>query len=41
MDEVPMLCELVLPIGIQLLVLLLALLALEQWRDQLPAWLQR
>jgi hypothetical protein len=35
-----MLCELVLTIGIQLLVLLLALLALEQWRDQLLAWLQ-
>ena len=28
-------------IDIPLLVLLLALLALEQWRDQLPAWLQR
>ena len=33
--------ELVLAIGIPLLVLLLAVLALEQWRDQLPAWLQR
>ena len=36
-----MLRELVLAIGIPLLVLLLAVLALEQWRDQLPAWLQR
>ena len=33
-----MLRELVLAIGIPLLVLLLAVLALEQWRDQLPAW---
>ena len=33
--------ELVLAIGIPLLVLLLAVLALEQWSDQLPAWLQR
>jgi hypothetical protein len=31
--------ELVLAIGDPLLVLLLALLALVQWRDQLPAWL--
>ena len=31
-----MLRELVLAIGIPLLVLLLAMLALEQWRDQLP-----
>jgi len=38
---VSMLRELVLAIGIPLLVLLLAVLALEQWRDQLPAWLQR
>ena len=36
-----MLCELVLAIAIPLLVLLLAVLALEQWRDQLPGWLQR
>jgi hypothetical protein len=36
-----MLRELVLAIGIPLLVLLLAVLALEQWRDQLPTWLQR
>jgi len=33
--------ELVLAIGLPLLVLLLAMLALEHWRDQLPAWLQR
>jgi hypothetical protein len=32
--------EIVLAIGIPLLVLLLAVLALKQWRDQLPAWLQ-
>ncbi len=36
-----MLRELVLAIGIPLLVLLLAVLALEQWGDRLPAWLQR
>jgi hypothetical protein len=36
-----MLRELVLAIGIPLVVLLLGMLALEQWRDQLPAWLQR
>lgn len=36
-----MLWDLVLAIGIPLLVLLLAVLALEQWRDQLPNWLQR
>ncbi|QPN70075.1 hypothetical protein [Synechococcus sp. CBW1108] len=36
-----MLCELVLAIAIPLLVLLLAVLALEQWRDQLPGWLLR
>ena len=36
-----MLRELVLAIGIPLLVLLLAVLALEQWRNQLPTWLQR
>ena len=39
--EAPMLRELVLAIGIPLLVLLLAVLALQQWRDQLPTWLQR
>ena len=39
--EAPMLRELVLAIGIPLLVLLLAVLALEQWGDRLPAWLQR
>ena len=37
----PMLRELVLAIGIPLVLLLLAVLAMEQWRDQLPAWLQR
>ena len=36
-----MLRELVLAIGIPLLVLLLALLALERWGDQLPGWLRR
>ena len=38
-----MLRELVLAIGIPLvlLLLLLAVLAMEQWRDQLPSWLQR
>jgi hypothetical protein len=36
-----MLRELVLAIGIPLLVLLLAVLALEQWGDRLPVWLQR
>jgi len=36
-----MLRELVLAIGIPLLVLLLAVLALEQWGDRLPPWLQR
>jgi hypothetical protein len=36
-----MLRELVLAIGIPLLLLLLAMLALEQWRDQLPPWLKR
>jgi len=36
-----MLRELVLAIGIPLLVLLLAALALEQWGDRLPRWLQR
>jgi hypothetical protein len=35
-----MLRELVLAIGIPLLVLLLVVLTLEHWRDQLP-WLQR
>ena len=36
-----MLQELVLAIGIPLLLLLLAVLALGQWRDQLPNWLRR
>ena len=36
-----MLRELVLAIGIPLLVLLLAVLAVEQWVDRLPPWLQR
>ena len=36
-----MLRELVLAIGIPLVLLLLAVLAMEQWRDQQPAWLQR
>ena len=36
-----MLRELVLAIGIPLLVLLLAVLALEQGRNQLPGWLYR
>ena len=36
-----MLRELVLAIGIPLVLLLLAVLAMEQWRDQLPTWLQR
>ena len=36
-----MLRELVLAIGIPLLVLLLAGLALKQWGDRLPTWLQR
>jgi hypothetical protein len=36
-----MLRDLVLAIGLPVLVLLLTALALEQWRDQLPAWLQR
>ncbi|MBM5825941.1 MAG: hypothetical protein FJ054_11420 [Cyanobacteria bacterium M_surface_10_m2_119] len=36
-----MLRELVLAIGIPVLLLLLAVLALEQWRDRLPAWLER
>ena len=33
--------ELVLAIGIPLVLLLLAVLTMEQWRDQLPPWLQR
>ena len=37
----PMLRELVLAIGIPLVLLLLAVLAMEQWRDLLPGWLQR
>ncbi len=36
-----MLRELVLAIGIPLLVLLLAVLSLQQWGDRLPPWLQR
>jgi hypothetical protein len=36
-----MLRELVLAIGIPLALLLLGVLALEQWSDQLPPWLQR
>ena len=36
-----MLRDLVFAIGIPLVLLLLAVLAMEQWRDQLPAWLQR
>ena len=36
-----MLRELVLAIDIPLLVLLLAVLALEHWGDRLPPWLQR
>ena len=37
----PLVRELVLAIGIPLVLLLLAVLALEPWRDQLPPWLQR
>ncbi len=36
-----MLRELVLAIGIPLLLLLLAVLSLQQWGDRLPPWLQR
>ena len=36
-----MLHELILAIGIPLIVLLHALLALEHWGDRLPPWLQR
>ena len=36
-----MLRDLVLALGIPLLVLLLSMLALEQWRHQLPGWLQQ
>jgi hypothetical protein len=36
-----MLRELAFAIGIPLVLLLLAVLAMEQWRDQLPGWLQR
>ncbi len=36
-----MLQELVLAIGIPLLLLLIAVLALERWADQRPPWLQR
>jgi uncharacterized BrkB/YihY/UPF0761 family membrane protein len=35
------LCELVLAIVIPLILLLLAVLAMEQWSEQLPHWLQR
>jgi hypothetical protein len=40
-EEVPLLHELVLAIGIPLVLLLLAVLALERWGDRLPPWLQR
>jgi hypothetical protein len=33
--------DLVLAIGIPLALLLLAVLAMEQWGDRLPAWVQR
>ncbi|MFM2159315.1 MAG: hypothetical protein RLZZ124_1789 [Cyanobacteriota bacterium] len=36
-----MLRELLLAIGIPVALLLLAALALEQWRDRLPPWLER
>jgi hypothetical protein len=36
-----MLQELVLAIGIPLALLLVAVLALERWGEQLPGWLQR
>ena len=36
-----MLRELVMAIGIPLALLLLAVLALERWGNQLPPWLQR
>ena len=36
-----MLQDLVLAIGLPVLVLLLAVLVLQQWREQLPPWLQR
>jgi hypothetical protein len=36
-----MLRDLALAIGIPLAVLLLVVLALETWRDHLPAWLKR
>ncbi|WP_231596995.1 MULTISPECIES: hypothetical protein [unclassified Synechococcus] len=39
--EGSMLRELVLAVGIPLALLLLAVLALRQWRDRLPPWLQR
>lgn len=35
-----MLGEIVLAIGIPMALLVLAVLALQQWRDQLPPWLQ-
>ena len=37
----PMLRGLALAIAIPLILLLLAVLAMERWRDQLLAWLQR
>ena len=36
-----MLRELVLAIGIPVALLLLAVLALEHWKEQLPPWLER
>ena len=36
-----MLHELVLAIGLPVALLVLAVLALEQWGDRMPAWLQR
>ena len=41
MGDARVLRELVLAIGIPLLVLLLAMLALKQGRNQLPGWLYR
>ncbi len=39
--EMPILRGLALAIAIPLILLLLAVLAMERWRDQLLAWLQR
>ena len=36
-----MLRELILAIGIPAALLLMAVLALERWKDQLPPWLER